>query len=94
MGNSKGDFLNLNIVQKQADEFVQNYKNKKVSLLGFVFFPLPVGTSGGVNIRLVVLHKKRIDLLCKTQIHQRNINKSPPERSYFVHISERFFERR
>jgi len=38
VGNSEGDFLKLNIVQKQGDEFVQSYKNKKVSLLGFVFF--------------------------------------------------------
>lgn len=68
MGNSEGDFLKLNIVQKQGDEFVQSYKNKKVSLLGFVFFPLPVGISGGVNMRLVVLRKNRIALLCKTQI--------------------------
>lgn len=45
-------------------------------------------------MRLIVLRKKRIALLCKTQIYQRNINKSPPERSHFVHISERLFERK
>ena len=37
LGIGEGDFLKLNIVQKQGDEFVQSYKNKKVSLLGFVF---------------------------------------------------------
>lgn len=42
-------------------------------------------------MRLVVLHKNRIALLCKAQIYQRNFKKHPTKRLHFVHISEGLF---
>ena len=42
-------------------------------------------------MRLVVLHKNRIALLCKTQIYQRNFKKHPTKRLHFVRISEGLF---
>lgn len=42
-------------------------------------------------MRLVVLRKNRIALLCKTQIYQRTFEKHPAKRLHFVHISEGLF---
>ena len=42
-------------------------------------------------MRLVVLHKNRIALLCKAQIYQRNFKKHPTKRLHFVRISEGLF---
>ena len=66
VGNSEGDFLKLNIAQKQITWFVQNNKDKNSFLIRVRFCLLPVVTSEGLNLRLVVLHKNQELVLYKS----------------------------
>ena len=66
VGNSEGNFLNLNIAQKQITWFVQNNKDKNSFLIRVRFCLLPVVTSEGLNLRLVVLHKNQEPVLYKS----------------------------
>ena len=66
LGIGEGILLKLNIAQKQITWFVQNNKDKNSFLIRVRFCLLPVVTSEGLNLRLVVLHKNQELVLYKS----------------------------